>query len=132
MFSSSDPFAYPNQPMTILESRQFAKQEYPYNQNMYNQNSNPSTSLPFENLDAQLYGHMPPYMMQGQTPRDRLPNMSVPLDMSGGASTSAMNSGDGPWAQQQGRHGVVAPGMNLDQIFGEDWSAGWMDQGYRQ
>lgn len=132
MFSSSDPFAYPNQPMATFENRQFAKQEYPYNQNMYNQNSNSTTSPDFDNLDSQRYGHMPPYVMQGQTPGDGLPDMSVPLDMSGGASTSAMNCSDGPWVQQPGRQGVVTPGMNLDQIFGEDWSVGWMDQGYRQ
>ncbi len=132
MFPSTDPFAYPNQPMTTLENRQFAKQEYPYHPNMYNQASDSTTSPPFDNLDAHLFGQMPPYVMQGQTSGNEMPDMSVPLDMAGGICTSAMGGEDGQWAHQQGRQGVFTPGMNLDQIFGEDWSVGWMDQGYRQ
>ena len=132
MFSSTDPFAYPNQPMTALENRQFHKQEYPYNPNVYNRPSNPTNSPPFENLDAQLFGPIPMYMMQCHTTRSEVPNMSVPMDISEGASTLAMSDGDSPWAQSQGRQEVVTPGMNLDHIFGEDWSVGWMDQGYRQ
>ena len=132
MFSPTDPFAYPNQPMTALENRQVPKQEYPYNPNIYDQPPNSSTSPPFENLGAQLFGPMPPYIMQGQTPRNEISNMSMPMDMSGGSYNAAMSGLDGQEAHQQGRQGVVTPGLNLDHIFGEDWSVGWMDQGYRQ
>ena len=132
MFPSTDPFAYPTQPMTTLENHQLGKQEYPYNSNMYDQASSSTSGPPFDGLDAQLFGPMPSFLMQGHTLGNEIQNMTMPLDMPGGTSTSAMNSGESQWAQQQGGQGVVTPGVNFDQIFGEDWSAGWMDQGYRQ
>jgi len=131
MFPSTDPFAYPTQPMTTLENRRFAKQEYPYDPNMYSQASDSSTGPAFENLDAQFFGPMPSYVMQGQTSANEMPNMSVPFDITGATGSSSMSDGDSQWAQQHGRQGAVTPGMNMDQIFGEDWSMGWMDQGYR-
>ena len=118
--------------MTTLESHQFGKQEYPYNPNMYNQDPNSTTGPPFDNLDGQLFGPIPPYLMQGHALGNEMQNMSIPLDMAGGASVSAADGSNGQWPQQPGRPSVVTPGMNLDQLFGEDWSAGWVDQGYRQ
>lgn len=132
MFPSTDPFAYPNQPMTTLENCQLAKQEYPYDPNLFSQTSNSTTGPAFENLDAQLFGPMPSYVIQGQTSGNEMQNISVPFNTTGGTSTSALSGADGQWAPQHSRTGVVTPGMNLDQIFGEDWSVGWMDQGYRQ
>lgn len=125
MFPSTDPFAYPTQPLTALENRQFPKQEYPYDPNMYSQASDSSTGPAFENLDAQYIGPMPSYVMQGHTSGNPMPNMSVPFDLTGGTGSSSMSDGDGQWA------GVATPGMNMDHILGEDWSVGWMDQGYR-
>ena len=132
MFPSTDPFAYPNQPMTALENRQFAKQEYPYDFNMYSQTKSTSSPL-FDDLDAQFLGPMPQHLLHGQRSDNEMPSMNVPLDMmTGVVSNCTVNGGASHWAQQQGRQGEVTPGMNSDHIYGEDWSVGWMDQGYRQ
>ena len=60
--------------------------------------------------------------------------MDGSMDMTGSESSSNLMSmgGDDPiWTQQQARTGGTA-GVNLDEIFGEEWGEGWMNQGYRQ
>lgn len=130
MFPSGDPFAYPNQPMTTLERRQSIKQENPVDPNMF---SPPNTSgAPYDNLD---YGSLP-YMMQSQQLGFGMQSMNPSMSMSNTDSTPTTmpmqgNEGGGwPQQQQQERPGGT-PGVNLDQIYGEDWG-GWMNQGYRQ
>lgn len=130
MFPSSDPFAYPNQPMTTLENRQSIKQENPVDRGMF---SPPTTSgAPYDNLD---YGSLP-YMMQSQQLGFGMQSMNPSMDMSNIDSTPTTmpmqgNEGGGwPQKQQQQRPGGT-PGVNIDQLFGEDWG-GWMNQGYRQ
>lgn len=130
MFPSADPFAYPNQPMTTLENRQSIKQENPVDRGMF---SPPTTSgAPYDNLD---YGSLP-YMMQSQQLGFGMQSMNPSMDMSNIDSTPTTmpmqgNEGGGwPQKQQQQRPGGT-PGVNIDQLFGEDWG-GWMNQGYRQ
>ncbi|MCJ1389554.1 hypothetical protein MMC18_002411 [Xylographa bjoerkii] len=115
MFPSNDPFAYPNQPMTTLENRQFTKQENYDPGGLYT--STPNNNSPYENPDVQLFGPLPPYLMGGHHP-GMMQGLGPQIDMSGaGVDWSAQ--------QQPGR----PHGMNMDEIFGEEWKGGWMDTG---
>jgi hypothetical protein len=68
MFPSGDPFAYPNQPMTEFDN---IKQE-----NMTDVQNSPAAPLflpngtsgsgIYDDLEGQLFGPIPPYLMQGQ------------------------------------------------------------------
>ena len=132
MFPSADPFAYPNQPLTTLENRQVIKQENPIDSDMF---SPPITSgAPYENLD---YGSLP-YMMQSQQLGFGMQGINSTMGVSSTNSTPTTMPVQGdeggawpqPQQQQQPRSGGT-PGVNYDQLFGEDWG-GWMNQGYRQ
>ena len=132
MFPSADPFAYPSQPLTTLENRQVIKQENPIDSDMF---SPPITSgAQYENLD---YGSLP-YMMQSQQLGFGMQNINSSMGISStNSAPTAMpvhgNEG-GPWPQQQQQQQPRSgdtPGVNYDQLFGEDWG-GWMNQGYRQ
>ena len=68
MFPTSDPFAYPNQPMTTLEDAHLG----PNDANAPLLPSSPTTAQPpgtgyADGMDMQIFG-MPPYLMQGQQP----------------------------------------------------------------
>ena len=130
MFPSTDPFAYPNQPMTTLENRQSIKQENPMDPNFI---TAPNTSgAPYDNLS---YGSLP-YMMQSQQLGLGMQSMNHSMGMgstNATPTTMPMQGSEGgrwPQQQQQQRPGNTT-GVNLDQLFGEDWG-GWMNQGYRQ
>lgn len=136
MFPSTDPFAYPTQPMTFLENRQTPKRESSYsprsvnNAQMYGATSS-SSSAPYDSLEVQTFGPFPPYLMMGQQPIE-MQVMGGPMGMGGADPSDNMMSmsGDDPgWAQQQARTGGT-PGVNLDEIFGEEWGGEWMKQGY--
>lgn len=132
MFPSADPFVYPNQPMTTLEHRQSIKQENPMDPNMFR--SPNTSSAPYNNLD---YGSLP-YMVQGQQQGFGMQSMNPSVGMSSADPTPTTipvqgNEGGG-WSeqqQQQRQRPGGTPGVNIDQLFGEDWG-GWMNQGYRQ
>lgn len=126
MFPSADPFAYPNQPMITLENRQSIKQENAIEPHMYKLGTPGGTSPPFEHVE---YSLMTPYMMQQQQPC-LMQNMNPLMSMSG-ADPGAMHGNDSAWQQHQQQRSGATTGMNLDQLFGEDWG-GWMNQGYRQ
>lgn len=126
MFPSADPFAYPNQAMVEFES---IKQEDFGSLNVGNQGPSiflsSSTSGPgvYDDLEGQLFGPMPPYLMQGQQ-----------FDMS---QMQANNTIPG-LGQDMGYHSGVTPTgeMNFDGIFsggnGEDWRNVVADSRYRQ
>ena len=124
MFPSNDPFAYPNQPMMELDNmQQDQKAQNPFMspQNMYMSNGN---NGPYDNLEGQLFGPLPPYLTQGQTDMN-MGNLDV-----GGMGVGInqpqldMNTGITPTTQ-----------MNFDDIFGghnEDWNSMLAsDSGYR-
>ncbi|KAI9816464.1 MAG: hypothetical protein M1827_001596 [Pycnora praestabilis] len=127
MFPSADPFAYPNQPITTLENKHFKQdplQMFDANNPCANNNSMfiPSNSGggPYDSLEVQLFGPLPPYLMQSQQP------------------SMGMTSGPGGLAgitddifTQQSRQGGTS-GMSLDEIFGGDEWNGFMDQNTRQ
>lgn len=76
---------------------------------------------------------MPPEFVQGQQGDFGLPPMASPMGMNGPDPQQrmmTMQESEGTGWQQQVQ-GQRAPGMNFDQLFGEDWG-GWMHQGYRQ
>ena len=135
MFPSGDPFAYPTQPMMPLEDQQFTKSTPPFStadsENMYGFTP-ASSGAPYDNTGAQLFGPLPPYMLQGQQygtgPQSMGPRMELD-GPDGEAGMIAMNGRIGGWPPQQQ---VKTPGVNLDDIFGEEWKAGWSDQGFVQ
>ncbi|KAF7557359.1 hypothetical protein G7046_g6050 [Stylonectria norvegica] len=109
MFPSEDPFAYPNQPMIELG--------FPIK-------TDPSTSMPdpsqdsqffltgsFDDVDSQIFGHPPPYMMhqQGQQPMMNVANhMYDPSSMMGMQASHPMaphpHPGPAPPPQQSHPH----------------------------
>ncbi|KAI9872540.1 MAG: hypothetical protein M1830_001505 [Pleopsidium flavum] len=142
MFPSADPFAYPNQPMITLENRQYKQENPPFspsnaqnNRIFYPSGSPPNPSTPYDSLEVQPFGPLPPYTMQGHHPSMGLSSMGGQIDMSarGGDGMMGMDLDgvDGRWAQQNERAGGT-PGMNFEEIFGEEWAAGWMNHGFRQ
>ncbi|KAI9663980.1 MAG: hypothetical protein M1821_007471 [Bathelium mastoideum] len=150
MFPSNDPFAYPNEAMTSFETNNQFNQFEP---NAMNQDMSPRSSMLVQprssgmdsngNLDAQLFGPLPPYMSQSQQQQFNMSsqqdaqaqlqqrsgmNMNTqPNEMMGSGSTNYM-SGTMPatadWsAASQSMRTSGLPGMNLDDIFGgEEWN----------
>jgi len=133
MFPSADPFAYPKQPMTTLENGHFIKQENPMDPSILDLPGPTTTGAPYDNYDAQIYGQMPPYLMQGQA-SGFLPGSDSPMGMTSGdpgtPSTATPGLDGGHWLPNQQQRSANASGMGFDQLFGEDWG-GWMNP-YRQ
>jgi hypothetical protein len=128
MFPSADPFAYPNQPMFELDNRQ-QKQEMMGNMmesnpvpNMYMGNG--GVSSPYGNIEGQLFGPLPPYLVQGQANYD-----ISQMGMGGMPGINVTNMG--------GNSGLTqGSGMNYDgNLFDQntdEWNNMFADQGYRQ
>lgn len=130
MFPSADPFAYPNQPLMEFDN---VKQENvgmrngPQGQRMYLSNGVNGPG-PYDDLEGQLFGPLPPYLMQGQ------PNYDLQGQMD---PSSSMMSGLTP-QEMMYQPGVIANGEmtgNFDGIFsgdGDEWgSMLTSDQRYR-
>ena len=129
MFPSSDPFVYPEQPMTTLENRDWIKQETPMDASMYNLSGPPTTGGTYENYDAQ-FGQVPSYVMQGQ-PSNLFQSTNTPSSMSSGDTTAPLTTTSSvateQWSQNQQQPPLMTSGMGFDQLYGEDWG-GWMNQ----
>lgn len=97
MFPSPDPFAYPNPPMTTLESRQI-KQERQYSPSNMPPSSDPSQNVSnalsptFDDFGAQTFGALPPYLMQAQQPGMGFQDMGPRFDLSGMSSAPGAES----------------------------------------
>jgi len=147
MFPSADPFAYPIQPMTTLENRhpQFSaslspnvKSESPFPGILGREGGGQSVferaGGGYDMSGVQLYGPLPPYLMQGQHPGMGMPDGGggVGVVTSGG---EGMMMGDEGWGTgqgggQEGRSGLT-PGVGtagMEELFGEDWKRGWMGE----
>jgi hypothetical protein len=133
MFPSADPFAYPNQPMTTLEDHNFIKPDPGYgpatSPPLYSPSSTsgPGTAS-YDHMEAQLFGPLPPYLMQGQQASLDLPGADLPLD--GGVE---MSLGDGWPVPGQGPSqatGGSYPTISLDEILGEEWKGAWGEAGF--
>lgn len=155
MFPSADPFAYPTQPMTALENEHYKQETSPFTpppaqtDRLFAYQDSPlpnTTGTPYDSLEVQLFGPLPPYMMQGQFPSTGLSAMSGgTMDVGDGLSAMG-NEGiegggggggcggagvGGGWAPRQGKTGGT-PGISMEDIFGEEWAGGWINQGFRQ
>ena len=124
MFPSNDPFAYPIQPMSTLESLHGGNQGLPLNMQLL---SNPTTGEHYKSINTPFYGPLPSIPTTGTT---RLSNSNTNHD--DGQSTGI--DGNQAWGHGQGKGHYEGPptGSGWDAMFGEDWSGGWTDQGYRQ
>jgi hypothetical protein len=129
MFPSADPFAYPNQALMEFDN---VKQENvgvangPQEQQMYLSNGANGPSL-YDDLEGQLFGPLPPYLMQGQPAYDLQGQMDTTNSMLGGLNPQEMiyQSGLTPNGEMTG---------NFDGIFsgdGDEWSSILTDQRYR-
>ena len=127
MFPSADPFAYPNQPIMTFDNLQ-QKSGFTGNAidtsipNMFLGNG-PGVSSPYDNLEGQLFGPLPPYLMHTQPGVD----MSQ-IDMSGipGFNPQEMSS-------RTGLTPGVGVNMNFDDLFAggsDEWNM--LDQVYMQ
>lgn len=123
MFPSNDPFAYPNQPILEFDSLQDQKSQNAFMSppNMFMANGN-GNSGPYDDLEGQLFGPLPPYLTQG------------PADVGMTNLDAGMNIGMGQQFDT-GMGATPTTQMNFDEIFGgnnEEWNsmlAG--DPGYR-
>lgn len=126
MFPSADPLFYPNQPMTLFERQD----PEAFNTDIFDpSNVAPATAPSNEIIDAQLFGPMPPYLMQGQYAGFGWQNMGSPMPMSiASADESAMAEDDnkGPWSSQ------IMQRQDDGPLYGDQWNQPWMNQGYRQ
>lgn len=144
MFPSADPFAYPNQAMAEFDQRLQSQQQKPKvnaglhdtsaNRNsttlpdMFMNNGNENVNPSYDNLQGQLFGPLPPYLMQGQQMDARgldHNNMSLMIPRPGVSNAFGASQGVG---------GVVGNGMNFDDIFAssnDDWSSIIGEQGFR-
>lgn len=122
MFPSGDPFAYPNQPMTELDN--CCKQENVADvlgtgAPLFMPNG-VSGSVVYDDLEGQLFGPLPPYMMQGQQFYDATGQM--------GAENNILSS-LGP--QQMSYNYTPNVDVNFDGILAggdNDWASMIMEQ----
>lgn len=136
MFPSADPWAYPNQPTIAPENNYMIKQEDGFNPNVYSANP----SVPSRLYDNQIFITPPPYSMTGQqhvgtaiqAMGSAVVGTIVGIDDNNNNNVIMTNDMGGGWPQQQQQTEEV-PVMNFGHMmFGQDWTAGWPDQSYRQ
>lgn len=119
MFPSNDPFAYPNQPISVLENLQSSNPDQSFTSQLFADGPNTES---YNNPSAPFYGPIPAYSMQG-------------TQSTGAQADGEFRGFDGSqgWAQQpQGRFAGPPAGSGWDTIFGEDWSGGWTELGNTQ
>ena len=126
VFPSTDPLAYPNQPMTAFGNQNFSRQDGVFAHGLFDPNNAPSSSP--EAIDAQLYGPMPPYLMQGQYTGLGLQQMDAPMP----DGTAAENANAMEIDQTEGTWGQHVHRPNYGPLLEDNWSQQWMNQAYRQ
>ena len=119
MFPSADPFAYPNQPTSEYENVKHEEFNTINTGNrgppIYVPSGSMNTNV-YDDLEGQLFGPIPPYLMQGQQSFDM-----AQMEMSG---MDSMNYGAGITPTTE---------MNFDAIFsGDDWNTAALDPQFRQ
>ncbi len=125
MFPSADPFAYPNNPMTIFEDQQQKRGvlDTSMGGNPMVMSDAVSNNIPYDNLEVQLYDPLPPYLAQpGQA---TAPRLVVPVGSSTSAAPSSGGGVPGGYVQQvDTTMAGLQPGFSLDQIFGNnEWGS---------
>ncbi|KAL8714129.1 MAG: hypothetical protein Q9220_001857 [cf. Caloplaca sp. 1 TL-2023] len=124
MFPSNDPFAYPNQPMTTLETLHGNSNGQPFNYNFFNSGT---SSESYDNLSTPFYGPLPLYPMADHQ------NLPDTIEEQAN-SQSLLPDGNPGWNTEaaQGRYTGQPMTSNWDAMFGEDWNGCWTDQGFKQ
>lgn len=132
MFPSADPFAYPNQPMIEFDNQQQKNgmvNSYMDGSsgpsNMFLSNGTAPQPNLYDNLEGQLFGPLPPYLMQNQSNID-MGNMD--MNMISGMTPQDINRQRGTFTPTAGQ------GLNFEDIFAgtnEEWG-NMMAQGYAQ
>jgi hypothetical protein len=136
MYPSTNPFAYGNQPLSILEdSRMIAPElQTPFTGptcafGTPGSNIGPP-DMPFGGFSNTSFGNPPqqsPYDQDRHdptsAPRRNPPNFQMDL--------GNMNVDGGFWQQMGKERTGLTPGINLDELFGSDggWNPAYMDQG---
>lgn len=136
MFPSTDPFAYPNNPMTFLEDQPLKRElsDHTLDNAMFMPPDRASNE-PYGNTNVQMFGALPSYLMQGQPPG---PAVATP-------SWAANHPRFNPSGNSHGSQELFVPpittgamaqgGFSLDEMFGYDeWSGNnlMMNQHYHQ
>lgn len=129
MFPSADPFAYPNQPMMDFEDVKRERAENMYSsqsQAMFLSDGSTGSGV-YDNIEGQLFGPLPPYLMQGQ---QSIQNFDMPSHMAAGM-ISGLNPPD------MNYHTGMTPNgdASFEGVFtgeGDEWSNMLADQRYRQ
>lgn len=151
MFPSTDPFAYPNQPMMELDTQNLKQENDLDNsraQQLFMGGSGAGTGNGmFDDLEGQLFGPLPPYMIQGQQGFDMSGSGPGGGNTGGTGNMGGMMQGAGACANAGAAGAGFNPqslvyntGMNLDGIFdnvggnsrgaGDEWG-GMGGQGFR-
>ena len=145
--------------MITLEDGQFAQSPTFQNSNggLFDMPSTSTGSAPYDNIEAQLFGPLPPYLMQGQTeqqPESSLQGLERQMVMAAAAPNEQMmgfgGEVTGAWLperaqqqqQQQQKQQQQSPTQDRmtdrqqaevlgGNLFG-DWNVGWRNQAYRQ
>jgi len=120
MFPSADPFAYPNQP--VVEYENVKHEDFgtinagTQGQPIYVPTGAMNTNI-YDDLEGQLFGPIPPYLMQGHQSFDM-----AQVEMPG---IDNMNYGAGITPTTE---------MNFEAIFSgdDDWNAAALDPQFRQ
>lgn len=121
MFPSGDPFAYPNQPMTEFDN---IKQEnsgavHSLAAPTFLQNGTAGSGI-YDDLEGQLFGPIPPYLMQGQQFYDTPGQIGIDSNILSGLGPQPMNY-----------NYTSNVDVNFDRILtggDNDWSGLIMDQ----
>lgn len=122
MFPSGDPFAYPNQPMTEFDNikqENDTVEQSPSAPTFLPNSTTPGSGL-YDDLEGQLFGPIPPYLMQGQQFFDAPGQLDV---------DSSILSSLNPQPMSYNYTSIVDG--NFDSILGggeNDWRSSVMDQ----
>ncbi|KAL8843997.1 MAG: hypothetical protein Q9176_001692 [Flavoplaca citrina] len=122
MFPSNDPFAYPNQPMSTLESLQGGHQGQPFDTQMFDEIT---TGGGYDGINAPFYGPLPSYPIM-------LRSSNIDADHGNGGPLGIGDNQSQSQGPEQVHYGGPSTGSGWDAMFGEDWSGAWTNQGFRQ
>ena len=144
MYPSTNPFAYGNQPLSILEDTQMMTAEQqtsfgrPTNAFGIPGSTNSPPNVPFNHFSDPPFGDsqsQPLYQHDHSgvttTPTRTLPNFRLPQSTST-QEAGNLNPDEEFWQQMAKGRTVLTPGINLDELFGSDggWNPVYMDQGF--
>ncbi|KAI9846113.1 MAG: hypothetical protein M1837_004369 [Sclerophora amabilis] len=129
MFPSGDPFAYPNQPITTLESKQH--EQDPRNGQVDTNGMFMPDVIPHNTYDDSslpLYGQMPPYYVEGQQSDMNPPALAEGLEEPHFGLDPESALVQSPW-------NGPAPAINFEEILGaggDEWNNMLMEQSLRR